>query len=63
MFDCFLILFPREKLPWKKQRQVKMWFYGNTFSYKAGVLFLIDTVSNSLDTFETNRPFLFYTRT
>ena len=40
-----------------------MWFYGNTFSYKAGVLFLIDTVSNSLDTFETNRPFLFYTRT
>ena len=39
MFHCFLILFARESSYEKKQKQAKMWFYGKTFSYKAGVLF------------------------
>ena len=38
MFDCFLILFARERFPTKKAKAGKNVVLWKTFSYKAGVL-------------------------
>ena len=38
MFDCFVILFAREKSH-RKKWYTKMWYNGKAFYYKAGTLF------------------------
>ena len=63
MLDYFLILFARERSHRKKQRQAKCGSIEKNFLIKLVHCFKLMTVSNRLSTFETDRPFCFYTRT